>query len=71
MRLDTMSTKLFGQRLRAFVVASPGVKLAEYEIKQHVKGNLASCEVPRDVVFSSELPRTATGKVSKRELTAR
>jgi len=70
MRLDTMSTKLFGQRLRAFVVASPGVKLAECEIKQHVKHNLASCKVPRDVVLS-ELPRTATGKVSKRELTAR
>jgi len=61
----------FGQRLKAFVVASPGVKLAEREIKEHVKDSLASYKVPRDVVFLSELPRTATGKVIKRELTAR
>jgi len=34
-----------------------------------VKGNLARYKVPREVVFLDELPRNATGKVLKRELT--
>jgi len=38
-------------------------------VKDHVKANLARYKVPRDVVFLDELPRNATGKVLKRELT--
>ena len=33
-----------------------------------MKSNLANYKVPRDVVFTDELPRTSTGKVLKREL---
>ena len=36
-----------------------------------MKANLARFKVPRDVVFLDELPRTATGKVLKRELAER
>jgi len=61
----------FGQRLKAFVVSSPGAQLGEREIKEHVKASLARYKVPREVVFLAELPRTATGKVLKRELAAR
>ena len=60
--------KDFGQRLRAFVVASGGKKPSEDELKRHVKQNLAGFKVPREVVFLDELPRNATGKVLKREL---
>ena len=58
----------WGQRLKAFVVLKPGAALSEDEVKAHVKHNLASHKVPRDVVFLDELPRNATGKVLKREL---
>jgi fatty-acyl-CoA synthase len=58
----------FGQRLKAFVVARNGAELDEDAIKEHVKRNLARFKVPRDVVFLSELPRNASGKVLKREL---
>jgi acyl-CoA synthetase (AMP-forming)/AMP-acid ligase II len=58
----------FGQRLRAFVVARGGAGLTEDEVKSYVKQNLARFKVPREVVFLSELPRNATGKVLKREL---
>jgi len=59
----------FGQRLRAVVVRRPGASLDEDDIRAHVKANLAAFKVPRDVVFVDELPRNATGKVLKRNLT--
>ncbi len=58
----------FGQRLRGFVVATPGADVSEADVKAHVKANLARFKVPREVVFLDELPRNATGKVLKREL---
>ena len=57
-----------GRRLRAFVVLAGGFSLSEDDVREHVRSNLAQFKVPRDVVFVSELPRTATGKVLKREL---
>jgi acyl-CoA synthetase (AMP-forming)/AMP-acid ligase II len=58
----------FGQRLKAFVVTRDGEKLSEEDAKKYVKANLAGYKVPRDVEFMDELPRNATGKVLKREL---
>jgi acyl-CoA synthetase (AMP-forming)/AMP-acid ligase II len=58
----------FGQRLKAVIVKRKGAKLTEDDVKKHVKSNLAGFKVPRDVEFVSELPRTSTGKVLKREL---
>ena len=58
----------YGQRLKAFVVLSDGKDLSEDEAKKHVKSNLAGYKVPREVEFLDELPRNATGKVLKREL---
>ncbi len=58
----------FGQRLKAVVVKRKGKKITEDEVKKYVKSNLADFKVPRDVEFMSELPRTSTGKVLKREL---
>ncbi len=60
----------FGQRLLAFVVPRNGAELNAAEIKAFVRANLARYKVPRDVVFLSQLPRNASGKVLKRELTA-
>jgi fatty-acyl-CoA synthase len=58
----------FGQRLRAFVVASADAGVSEDDLKGYVKSNLASYKVPREIVFLDELPRNATGKILKREL---
>jgi acyl-CoA synthetase (AMP-forming)/AMP-acid ligase II len=60
----------FGQRLAAYVVIRDGVTLTEESIKQYVRQNLARYKVPRDVVFLAALPRTASGKVLKRQLGA-
>jgi len=56
----------FGQRLKAYVVKKGSV--AEQELKDYVKSNLARYKVPREIEFLKELPRNATGKVLKREL---
>jgi fatty-acyl-CoA synthase len=61
----------FGQRLKAFVVATEEGSLTEEQIQEHVKHNLARYKVPREVVFLAQLPRNATGKVLKRELVQR
>jgi fatty-acyl-CoA synthase len=58
----------FGQRLKAVVVKRDGKKATEKELKDYVKSNLAGYKVPREIEFIDELPRTATGKVLKREL---
>ncbi|HEU0025036.1 MAG TPA: AMP-binding protein [Thermoleophilaceae bacterium] len=60
--------KEFGQRLRAFVVLEPDADVGEDDLKDHVKRTLARYKVPREIVFLEELPRNATGKVLKREL---
>jgi len=58
----------WGQRLKAFVVLTAGQSWSEQDIKAHVKTNLASYKVPREVAFMDQLPRNATGKILKREL---
>jgi fatty-acyl-CoA synthase len=60
--------KEFGQRLKAFVVTRNGAEMSQDVVKGYVKEHLARYKVPRDVEFLDELPRNATGKVLKREL---
>ncbi|MCR6032742.1 AMP-binding protein [Nocardioides sp. zg-579] len=61
----------YGKRLRAFVVLRDGASADEDELKGWVKQNLARYKVPKEIVLIDELPRNATGKVLKRELTKR
>jgi acyl-CoA synthetase (AMP-forming)/AMP-acid ligase II len=58
----------FGQRLKAFVVATAEAEVSEEELRAHIKANLASYKAPREIEFLDELPRNATGKILKREL---
>jgi long-chain acyl-CoA synthetase len=59
-----------GEIPKAFVVLSPGQTAEEDEIIQWAKGNMAAYKAPRQVEFTTidELPKTATGKILKREL---
>jgi fatty-acyl-CoA synthase len=58
----------FGQRLKAFVVLSQTGSLDADAVRTHVKSNLARHQVPRDVEFVDTLPRNATGKLLRGEL---
>lgn len=59
----------FGQRLNAYVVPVDGATLAADDVKDYVRANLARYKIPRDVEFVSRLPRNATGKILRAELT--
>jgi fatty-acyl-CoA synthase len=58
----------FGQRLAAYVVPVAGGVVSEDDLLAYVRGRLARYEVPREVIFVGELPRTATGKVLRTAL---
>jgi fatty-acyl-CoA synthase len=53
---------------RAVVVVKPGQSLTEAEVIDFCQGKLAKYKIPKSVVFVEVLPRTAAGKVLKREL---
>jgi len=61
-----VSDPQWGQRLRACVV--PRASVTGDELKEFVRGRLAGYKVPRDVLFLDELPRNATGKILRRQL---
>ena len=58
----------FGQALAAYVVLSDGATVSADDVKGWVKADLTRFSVPRDVHFLDELPRNATGKIAKKEL---
>jgi fatty-acyl-CoA synthase len=63
-----VSDERFGQRLAAFVVPKTGTSLSEEELSSYIKQRLARYKVPREFTFVDELPRTATGKLRRRQL---
>jgi long-chain acyl-CoA synthetase len=63
-----MADTLLGQAIRAFVALEPGVSLSDKEIIKYCLSRLENFMVPKEVVFLPELPKTSTGKISKRTL---
>jgi long-chain acyl-CoA synthetase len=60
--------ELLGQAIRAYVVLNPGATLSERQVRAHCSARLENFMVPRDVVFCEDLPKTTTGKVSRKLL---
>jgi fatty-acyl-CoA synthase len=58
----------WGERVRAFVVARPGLELDPSELLAFARTRLAGAKVPREIRQLDELPKNPTGKVLKREL---
>lgn len=57
-----------GQSPKAFVKLKEGQTLTADALKAFLKGHLSAIEIPRDVEFRDELPKTMVGKLSKKEL---
>jgi len=55
----------FGEVPKAFVVLREGAKATEEEIIQFCKKHLASYKCPKSVMFLDDLPKTASGKITR------
>ena len=58
----------WGEVPKAVVVAKPGAQLSEVELIEFCRARLAHYKCPHSIEFCDALPKTATGKVLKREL---
>jgi fatty-acyl-CoA synthase len=58
----------WGEVGRAVVTAVPGSTVTHELIARHLDGRLARYKIPKSTVVVNALPRTASGKVRKREL---
>jgi long-chain acyl-CoA synthetase len=59
-----------GETVKAFVVLKEGMTATEQEIIDFCREHLAKYKVPSSVMFRSSLPKSAMGKVLRRELTS-
>ena len=59
-----------GETVKAFVVPKPGEDLTEAEVIAFCKSRLAAYKVPKTVELRESLPKTAVGKVLRKELRA-
>jgi fatty-acyl-CoA synthase len=59
----------WGEVGEAIIAVKPGATMAADAVLEHCSGRLARYKQPKQVRFVEALPRNATGKVLKRELT--
>ncbi len=59
-----------GEVPKAFVVLKQGETLTADALTQFLRGEVGKHELPREIEFRDELPKTAVGKLSKKELVA-
>ncbi len=57
-----------GEAPIAFVKRVEGSTLTEEQMREHLKQYLSKIEMPREIIFKSELPKTLVGKLSKNDL---
>ncbi|MGW1816515.1 AMP-binding protein [Streptomyces sp. NPDC002125] len=57
-----------GETVRAYVSLRPGAEVADGELGAYCKERLAAYKYPREVEILTELPKTASGKILRREL---
>lgn len=58
----------WGEVGKVFIVLKDGESLAEDEIRQYMDDKLASYKIPKHYEFRGDLPKSAAGKILKREL---
>ncbi|HEX5477330.1 MAG TPA: AMP-binding protein, partial [Burkholderiales bacterium] len=61
---------LLGMAIKAVVVADPQARLTEREVIRHCAKRLEDFMVPKTVEFRDALPKSANGKISRRQVMA-
>ena len=59
-----------GETVKAFIVVRPGETLTAEEVIEYCRERLALYKVPRRIAFMDALPKSAVGKILRRELRA-
>jgi len=59
---------LLGEAVKAFVVLRDGSTATDQEILAHCKGRLEDFMVPQTVEITDSLPKTSSGKITKKGL---
>ena len=57
-----------GQTVKAFVTLKPGTALSQPELLGFLKDALSTIEMPKQIEFRDELPKSAIGKILKKTL---
>jgi long-chain acyl-CoA synthetase len=57
-----------GESVQAFVALRSGQTATAEELREHCRKNLSAYKCPRTIEFLDDLPKTATGKILRREL---
>ena len=57
-----------GQAVKAFVRCKDGARLDQSELLDFLRTRIGKHELPREVEFRHQLPKTMVGKLSKKEL---
>jgi long-chain acyl-CoA synthetase len=60
--------KEWGERVAAFIKLKPGQAVSGDEVKQYLKSLLSPFKVPKKYIFVDDMPKSAAGKILKREL---
>jgi long-chain acyl-CoA synthetase len=58
----------YGEVVKAFVVPRPGARVNAEELRGHCAANLAEFKRPVDIELRASLPKSAVGKILRREL---
>jgi fatty-acyl-CoA synthase len=58
----------WGEVPKAFVIVKPGSSLTEAELLEFCRSRIAHYKCPRSIEFVDSLPKTATGKILKKNL---
>jgi long-chain acyl-CoA synthetase len=58
----------WGEEVAAAVALKPGASATADELREYVKEQVAAYKYPRQIFVMDELPKTATGKILKREI---
>lgn len=59
---------VLGQAIKAVVTLREGTRLTEQDVRRHCAQRLEDFAQPKTVEFRATLPKTSSGKISKREL---
>jgi long-chain acyl-CoA synthetase len=59
-----------GEAPKAFIKLRSGMRATADEIRKHLEVKLSKIEMPAEIEFRAELPKTIIGKLSKKELRA-